>query len=327
MKRRKLLQGRLMLDIEITMPNLTSTSDFLLLEFSDIRDLQIFHFFAFFTVYLTAVSGNLLIILAVALDPHLHSPMYFFLMNLAVLDLGSVSVMVPKAMANSLLNSWSISYSGCVAQVFFLFFFVGSDFFILTIMAHDRYVAICNPLQYETIMHRGACVQMAVSAWIAGILYGVLHSGGTFSITFCSNMIDQFFCEVPQIIKLACSDMYLVEIDILLFTCFIGLGCFIFIVVTYVQIFVAVLKIPSVHGQKKAISTCLPHLTVVSLLMFSGIFAYLRPHSYSSSDLNVLFAIIYAVVPPLLNPFIYSMRNKEIKTALLKLFDLGNILK
>ncbi|XP_048373355.1 olfactory receptor 14A16-like [Sphaerodactylus townsendi] len=309
------------------MPNFTSTSEFLLLEFSDIREVQILYSFIFLIVYLTAVTGNLLIILAVALDHHLHTPMYFFLMNLAILDIGLISVTLPKTMANSLMNSRSVSYLGCVAQIFFLFLFLGADFAILTLMAHDRYVAICNPLQYEIIMHRGSCIQMAASAWIAGILDGMLQTGGTFAITFCSNMIDQFFCEIPQILKLACSDMYLVEVGILLFACFIGLGCFIFIIVSYVQIFVAVLKIPSVHGQKKAISTCLPHLTVVSLLMFSGIFSYLRPHSYSSSDLNVLFAIIYAVVPPLLNPFIYSMRNKEIKTALLKLFDLCNILK
>nr|XP_056720404.1 olfactory receptor 14A16-like [Euleptes europaea] len=304
------------------MPNLTSASDFLLLEFSNIRELQILHFFVFLTIYVIAVTGNLLSILAVALDHHLHTPMYFFLMNLAILDLGSVSIMVPKAMANCLLNSRSISCTGCVAQVFFLFFLGGSDFAILTIMAHDRYVAICNPLQYETIMHRGACIHMAVSAWIAGILNGILNTGGTFAITFCSNMIDQFFCEVPQILKLSCSDMYLVEVGMIMFSCFLGLGCFIFIIVTYVQIFRSVLRIPSVHGQKKALSTCLPHLIVVSLLTFTDFFAYLRPQSYSSSDLNVLFAIIYAVLPPMLNPFIYSMRNKEIKTALMKILCL-----
>ncbi|XP_048372474.1 olfactory receptor 14A16-like [Sphaerodactylus townsendi] len=194
-------------------------------------------------------------------------------------------------------------------------------------MAYDRYVAICNPLHYETIMHRGACIQMAVSAWIAGILNGVLHSGGTFAITFCSNMIDQFFCEAPQILKLACSNMYLVEVGVIILSSFFGLGCFIYIIFTYVLIFRAVLRIPSVDGQKKAISTCLPHLTVISLLIFTGIFAYGRPQSYSSSDLNVLSAIIYAIIPPLLNPFIYSMRNKDIKTALLKFFNCGHFSK
>ncbi|XP_077169405.1 olfactory receptor 14A16-like [Paroedura picta] len=305
------------------MSNLTSPSEFLLLEFSDIRELQILHFFVFLAIYLTAVTGNLLIIIAVAFDHHLHTPMYFFLMNLALLDLGTVSVLIPKTIANSLLNT---RYPACVGQVFFYFFFGGSDFAILTIMAHDRYVAICNPLQYETIMHRRACIEMAASAWIAGTFVGLSHSGGTFAITFCSNMIDQFFCEVPQILKLSCSDMYLVEIGIIIFGCLLGLGCFVFIIASYMQIFVAVLKIPSVHSQKKALSTCLPHLTVVSLFIVSGIFAYVRPQSHTSAEQNVLFAIIYGILPPLLNPFIYSMRNKEIKSALLKLSDLGYVL-
>ncbi|XP_077169420.1 olfactory receptor 14A16-like [Paroedura picta] len=309
------------------MANLTWTTEFLLLEFSDTRELQILHFIVFLAVYLTAVTGNLLIIIAVTLDHCLHTPMYFFLMNLALLDLGLVSVTLPKAMANSLLNSRSISYPACVAQVFFFVFLEGSDFAILTVMAHDRYVAICSPLHYETIMHRGACIQMAASAWIAGILYGALNSGGTFAITFCSNMIDQFFCDIPQILKLSCSDIYLVEVGIIVFDIFLTLGCFVFITVSYIHIFAAVLRIPSVQGQKKALSTCLPHLTVVSFLVFSSIFSYVRPQNQTSSDQNVLSAIIYAVLPPLLNPFIYSMRNKEIKAALLKISDLWHISK
>ncbi|XP_015261031.1 PREDICTED: olfactory receptor 14A16-like [Gekko japonicus] len=303
------------------MPNLSSTSEFLLLEFSDIRELQILHFFVFLAVYVTAVTGNLLIIIAVVTDHHLHTPMYFFLMNLAVLDLGSVSALLPKAMANSLLNIRSISYSGCVAQVFFYFLFGGSDFAILTIMAHDRFVAICSPLQYETIIHKGACIQMAASAWITGTLYAILHTSGTFAITFCSNRINQFFCEIPQLLKLSCSDLYLMEVGLVILSFTIAGGCFIFIIITYIQVFATLLRMPSVHGRKKALSTCLPHLTVVSLLVFTAIFAYLKPPANTSSDLNILFAIIYAILPPLLNPFIYSMRNKDIKTALLKLMD------
>ncbi|XP_077169401.1 olfactory receptor 14A16-like [Paroedura picta] len=306
------------------MSNLTSPSEFLLMEFSNIRELQIVHFSAFLAVYLTAITGNLLVIIAIAFDHHLHTPMYFFLVNLALMDISMVSVIVPKSVANSVLHTRSISYPTCVTQVFFVCFLEGSVLAILTIMAHDRYVAICNPLQYEIIMHRGACIEMAACAWIAGTLVGVSHIGGTFAITFCSNKIDQFFCEVPQILKLSCSDMYLIEVGIIAACTFLALGCFIFITVTYMQIFKAVLKIPSVHGQRKAFSTCIPHLTVVSLLVFSGVFAYMRPQSNSSAEENVLFAFVYAVLPPLLNPFIYSMRNKEIKSALLKLSGLGN---
>ncbi|XP_054849948.1 olfactory receptor 14A16-like [Eublepharis macularius] len=306
------------------MASLNSTSDFLLLEFSKVQELQILHFFVFLVVYLIAMTGNLIIILSVAFDHHLHTPMYFFLMNLAILDIGSVSVVIPKSMANSLLNRRSISYSGCVAQVFFLFSFGGSDFAILIAMAYDRYVAICKPLQYGTIMHKGACIQMAGSAWISGILYAILHTAGTFAITFCSNMVNQFFCEVPQLLKLACSDLYLVEIGLLILSFIVVLGCFIFIFLTYMEIVATVLRIPSVQGQKKALTTCLPHLTVVSLLVFTGMFAYVRPPANTSSDLDIVFAVIYAILPPLLNPFIYSMRNKEIKTALLKLFNSGH---
>nr|XP_056720408.1 olfactory receptor 14A16-like [Euleptes europaea] len=306
------------------MANLTSPSDFLLLEFSNIQELQMLHFFVFLAVYLTAMTGNLIIILSVALDHHLHTPMYFFLMNLAILDIGTISVTIPKSMANSLLNSRSISYSGCVSQVFFLFFFGGSDFAILMAMSYDRYVAICKPLQYETIMHRGVCMQMAGSAWISGMIYALVHTAGTFAITFCSDMVNQFFCEVPKLLKLSCSDLYLVEIGLLICSFIIVLGCFIFIVLTYMEIVATVLRIPSVKGRKKALSTCLPHLTVVSLLVFTGMFAYVRPPASTSSDLDIVFAVIYAILPPLLNPFIYSMRNKEIKTALLKLFSSGH---
>ncbi|XP_061446850.1 olfactory receptor 14I1-like [Rhineura floridana] len=301
------------------MSNLTSMSIFLLWEFSEVRELQILHFFMFLALYFTAMVGNLLIIAAIILDHHLHTPMYFFLTNLAMMDIGSVSVIIPKSMSNSIMNSRSISYSGCAAQVFCYLFFATSNISVLTVMAHDRHVAICNPLQYERIMHKGACIQMAVIVWIISLLYAIVHTCGTFANTFCSNNVNQFFCEIPKLLKLSCSDFYLVEVGLLVAGCSIGTGCFIFIIITYMQLFSAVLRIPSVHGQKKALSTCLPHLTVVSVLMSSGLFAYARPPT-NASDLDVVFAVIYTTIPPMLNPFIYSMRNKDIKNALWKLF-------
>ncbi|XP_066486050.1 olfactory receptor 14C36-like [Tiliqua scincoides] len=303
------------------MPTLNSSSDFLLLQFSEVREWQLIHFFVFLALYLAGMSGNLLIVTAVILDHHLHTPMYFFLMNLALMDLGSISVTVPKSMVNSLLNSIAISYSECVAQVFFFVFFEGTGLAILTIMAHDRYVAICKPLQYETIMNKGACIQMATGASICGVLYGVVHISGTFSITFCSNVVDQFFCEIPKLLKLSCSDLYLVEVGLLVLSSGVGFGCFIFIITTYVWIFNALLRIPSEKGRQKALSTCLPHLIVVSVLMFTGIFVYAKPPGKISSDLDLGFAVIYAIFPPMLNPFIYSMRNKELQTALWRLLN------
>nr|XP_060639077.1 olfactory receptor 14C36-like [Anolis sagrei ordinatus] len=300
------------------MYNLTSISGFLLLDFSNIRGLQILHFFGFLVLFLITIIGNLLIIIAILTDYQLHSPMYLFLFCLAVVDLGSVSVTIPKSMAISLMNDRSISFSGCVAQVFFFFFFIASDFVVLNIMAHDRHVAICNPLHYERIMNKEACVKMLAIGLIISLIYATLHTSGTFVITFRSNSVNQFFCEIPQLLKLSCSDIYLVEVGLLVLSSISALGCFIFIIITYVQIVAAVRKIPSVHGQKKALSTCIPHLTVVSLLLITGSFSYARPPSDISSSLDLSFAVIYSIIPPMSNPFIYSIRNKEIKNALKK---------
>ncbi|XP_042329661.1 olfactory receptor 14I1-like [Sceloporus undulatus] len=309
------------------MSNLTSVSTFLLLQFSEVRELQFLQFFVFLAMYLMAVTGNLLIIIAVALDHRLHNPMYFFLFSLAMIDLGTISVIVPKSMAMSLKNDRSISYSGCVAQVFFYLLFATLDLVVLTIMAHDRYVAICNPLQYERIMHKGACLQMVAIGCMTSLLYATIHTSGTFGITFCSNIVNQFFCDISQLLKLSCSHINLVEVGLLVIGFGIAVGCFIFITLTYSQIFTTVLRIPSAQGQKKAFSTCLPHLTVVSLLIFTCLFAYAKPPTGSSSTLDIAFGVVYTIIPPMLNPFIYSMRNKEIKGALWKLFNFTIICK
>nr|XP_020663073.1 olfactory receptor 14C36-like [Pogona vitticeps] len=303
------------------MNNDTLMSTFLLMRISNVRELQILHFFLFLVLYLMSVTGNLLIIIAVALDYHLHTPIYFFLFNLAMLDLGSVSVTVPKSMAVSLMDDTSISYAGCVAQVFCYLFFLTSGFCILVIMAHDRNIAICNPLQYERIMHKGACFQMVAIGCFSSFFYALLHTVGTFANTFCSNTASQFFCEIPQLLKLSCSDLYLVEVGLFVVSCSIGLGSLIFITKTYFQIFSTVLRIPSVHGQRKAFSTCIPHLMIVSMFVFSAACAYARPPSDTSAALDMAFAVAYAVIPPLLNPFLYSIRNKELKIALWKLLN------
>ncbi|XP_060137160.1 olfactory receptor 14I1-like [Zootoca vivipara] len=302
-----------------SMDNQSSFSEFLLLEFSDVRELQILHFIIFLVLYLATVTGNLLIISAVAFDHHLHTPMYFFLMNLALQDLGQASVIIPKSMVNSLLNTRRISYSGCVAQLLFFVFFVGSDFFLLTVMAYDRYVAICKPLQYGMLMNTQTYIQMISSVWISSFFYGVLHTGGTFASPFCSNVVNQFFCEIPQLLKLACTDLYLIEVGVIVISAVFGIGCFIFNIISYVYIFTAVLKIPSTEGRQKAFSTCLPHLIVYCLFVFTSYFAFFKP---SSLHLDLAFTVMYSMVPPLMNPVIYSMRNREIKNALSKLLRL-----
>ncbi|XP_064360169.1 olfactory receptor 14A16-like, partial [Dromaius novaehollandiae] len=299
------------------MANSSSLNEFLLLAFADTRELQLLHFSLFLGIYLAALLGNGLIITVVACNHHLHTPMYFFLLNLSLLDLGSISTTVPRSMANSLWDTRAISYSGCAAQVFLFLFLLTAEYSLLTVMAYDRYMAICRPLHYRTLMDSRACVQMAAAAWASGFLYAVLHTGNTFSIPLCQgNTVDQFFCEVPQILKLSCADFYLRELGLLVVSLCLVFGCFICIVLSYVQIFTAVLRIPSEQGRHKAFSMCLPHLAVVSLFISTGMFAYLKPPSLSSPSLDLVVAVLYSVVPPAVNPLIYSMRNKELKEAL-----------
>ncbi|XP_032062746.1 olfactory receptor 14C36-like [Aythya fuligula] len=305
------------------MPNISSVSEFLLLAFADTRELQLLHFALFLGIYLAALLGNGLILSAVAYNHRLHTPMYFFLLNLALLDVGSISTTLPKAMANALWDTRAISYQGCAAQVFFFLFFIAAEYFLLTAMAYDRYIAICKPLHYGSLLDSRACAQMAAAAWGSGFLNAVLHMATTFSLPLChGNAVDQFFCEIPQILKLSCSDAYLREVGALVFSVSLVLGCFVFIVFSYMQIFRAVLRMPSKRARHKAFSTCLPHLAVVFLFVSTGIFAYLRPPSISSPSLDLVVAVLYSVLPPAVNPLIYSMRNQQLKhtVAVRKLF-------
>ncbi|KFV46445.1 Olfactory receptor 14A16, partial [Gavia stellata] len=299
------------------MSNGSSITQFLLLAFADTRELQLLHFWLFLGIYLAALLGNGLIITAIAWDNHLHTPMYFFLLNLSLLDLGSISSIVPKSMANSLWEKRAISYPGCAAQVFCFLFFIVGEYCLLTVMAYDRYVAICNPLHYGTLLGSSACAKMAAAAWGSGFINAVLHTANTFSIPLCQgNAVDQFFCEIPQILKLSCSDSYLREVGLLVVSLSVALGCFVFIVLSYLQIFRAVLRIPSEQGRHKAFSMCLPHLAVVSLFASTAMVAYLNPPSISSPSLDLVVTVLYSVVPPAVNPLIYSMRNQELKDTL-----------
>uniref|UniRef100_A0A8V0XAR4 Olfactory receptor n=1 Tax=Gallus gallus TaxID=9031 RepID=A0A8V0XAR4_CHICK len=304
------------------MPNSSSISEFLLLALADTRQLQLLHFWLLLGIYLAALLGNGLISTAVACDHRLHTPMYFFLLNLALLDLGCISTTLPKAMANALWHTRAISYAGCAAQVFFFLFLFGAEYSLLIVMSYDRYVAICKPLHYRTLLGSRACATMAAAAWGTGLLYSLLHTATIFSLPLCQgNAVDQFFCEIPQILKLSCSDAYLREIWVLGVSACLASGCFAFILFSYVQIFRAVLRMPSEQGRHKAFSTCLPHLAVVSLFLNTAIFANLRPLSLSFQALDLAMAVLYSVVPPTLNPLIYSMRNQELKDAVRKVIS------
>ncbi|RMB89619.1 hypothetical protein DUI87_33983 [Hirundo rustica rustica] len=298
------------------MSNSSSISHFLLLPLADTRQLQLLHFCLFLGISLAALLGNGLIISAVACGHHLHTPMFFFLLNLALTDLGSICTTVPKAMHNSLWDTKNISYTGCAAQLFSFLFFISAEYFLLTIMCYDRYVSICKPLHYGTLLGSRACAHMAAAAWASAFLIALLHTANTFSLPLChGNALAQFFCEVPQILKLSCSHSNLRELGLIAVIACLALSCFVFIVFSYVQIFRAVLGIPSEQGQHKAFSTCLPHLAVVSLFLSTVMFAYLKPPSTSSPSLDLALSVLYSVVTPALNPLIYSLRNQELKAA------------
>ncbi|CAN8199236.1 unnamed protein product [Coccothraustes coccothraustes] len=299
------------------MSNSSSISHFLLLALADTRQLQLLHFCLLLGISLAALLGNGLIISAVACGHHLHTPVFFFLLNLALSDLGSICTTVPKAMHNSLWDTRNISYTGCAAQLFFLVLFISTEFYLLTIMCSNRYVSICKALHHGTLLGSRACAHMAAAAWATAFLNALLHTANTFSLPLChGNVLGQFFCDVPPVLKLSCSHTNAIrKLGLNTVSACFALCCFVFIVFSYVQIFRAVLRIPSEQGRHKAFSTCLPHLAVVSLFVSTAIFAYLKPPSISSPSLDLALSVLYSVVPPPLNPLIYSLRNQELKAA------------
>ncbi|KAM4816439.1 olfactory receptor 14J1 [Urocitellus parryii] len=304
------------------MVNLTSKSGFLLMGFSDDHKLQVLHALLFLVIYLLALTGNLLIITIITLDHRLHSPMYYFLKHLSLLDLCFISVTVPQSIANSLMDSGYISLGQCILQVFFFIALASSEVAILTVMSYDRYVAICQPLQYETIMNPSACRRAVIAVWMAGALSGLMHTTVNFSIPLCGErVIHQFFCDVPQMLKLACSYEFMNEIAVAAFTTSTAFICLISIVLSYIRIFSMVLRIPSVEGRTKVFSTCLPHLFVVTFFLSAAGFEFLRPPSDSPSAVDLMFSIFYTVIPPTLNPVIYSLRNEAMKAALKKVLS------
>ncbi|XP_006872900.1 PREDICTED: olfactory receptor 14J1-like [Chrysochloris asiatica] len=302
------------------MANITTMSGFLLMGFSDIRELQILHALLFLVVYLLTLAGNLIIIIITTVDQHLQTPMYYFLKQLSLLDLSFISVTVPQSIDNSLMDDGYISYGQCILQVFFFTSLAWSEVAILTVMSYDRYAAICFPLHYEVIMDPSKCQWAVIAVWLSGSVCGLLYTTATFSLTFCkAKIIHQFFCDIPQLIKLSCSNDYLAVIGVAAFISMMTFICFTSIIFSYIHIFSTVLRIPSAEGRSKAFSTSLPHLFVVSLYISTGMFAFLNPTSESQPAIDLLTSFFYAVIPPILNPIIYSLRNEAMKAAFRKL--------
>ncbi|XP_006877997.1 PREDICTED: olfactory receptor 14C36-like [Chrysochloris asiatica] len=303
------------------MPNSTTVTDFLLARFSDVWELRVLHSVLFLLTYLATLLGNLLIVTVTTLDQSLHTPMYFFLRTLSVLDMCYISVTVPKACIIFLLESRVISLVGCATQIFLVLLFASVELVFLTIMARDRYVAICHPLHYPVIMNPQVCVQMSLVSLLSGLMYSGLHTGLTFSLSFCqSNIIQQFFCDMPSLLKVSCSDTFINEIVIFVSSVMFSGGCFSLIIMSYVRILSTVLKFP-IREQRKAFSTCVPHILVVTVFLSSGAAVYMKPTSNSPSIQDMITSVFYSVVPPFLNPIIYSLRNKQIKMAVWRIMN------
>ncbi|XP_055968265.1 olfactory receptor 14A16-like [Sorex fumeus] len=288
------------------MSNLTLVREFILMGFPADESLSMLHSLLFSLIYSCSLMGNVLIIIIISWAQHLHTPMYFFLKNLSFLDLCMISVTVPKSIANSVTQDHSISFRGCATQVFFFILTAATELHLLTVMSFDRYTAICHPLHYDLIMNRDLCVQMMAGSWVGGFLVALMHTASTFSLSFCgSSVIHQFFCDIPQLLAISCSESLLRETVTILIGVVLDSSCFIFIVITYVYIFSTIRKIPSSEGRSKSFSTCIPHLVVVVLFLSTAVFAYLKPISESPSISDFVISMFYTMVPPTLNPIIY----------------------
>ncbi|XP_051823689.1 olfactory receptor 7A10-like [Antechinus flavipes] len=302
--------------------NQTSVSDFFLLGLSEKPEQQLPLFGLFLSMYMVTVVGNLLIMLAIGSDSHLHTPMYFFLSNLSLVDICLVTTLVPKMLVNLQTHTKVISYAGCFAQMYFFIIFACLDTLLLTVMAYDRFVAICHPLHYVTIMNPRICGLMVLMAWTISLLNSILQILMVMRLSFCTEReISHFFCDLGEVMKLSCSDTLINDILVYVVTCLLGVLPFTGILFSYGQICSSILKIPSSKGKYKAFSTCGSHLSVVSLFYGTGLGVYLSSSAVHSSQKISVASVMYSVVTPMLNPFIYSLRNKDIKESLRKFID------
>ncbi|XP_007955271.1 olfactory receptor 12D2-like [Orycteropus afer afer] len=302
------------------MLNQTSVTEFLLLGVTDTQELWPFLFVVFLTIYLVNVVGNGAILMIVISDPRLHSPMYFFLGNLSCLDICYSTVTLPKVLENLLSTHKAISFVGCISQLHFFHFLGSTESMLLAVMAFDRFVAICKPLHYTVIMNHQCCTQMASTVWVIGFFHALMHSIMTSRLDFCgSNHIHHFFCDIKPLLELACGNTELNQWLLNIVTGTLGMGPFFLTLLSYFYIIMYLLyKTHSCNMLHRALSTCASHFMVVILFYAPVVFTYIHPASSSSMDQERIIAIMYSVLTPVLNPLIYTLRNKEVKRALIR---------
>ncbi|XP_028719501.1 olfactory receptor 8B8-like [Peromyscus leucopus] len=305
--------------------NLSLVTEFILVGLTDQPELKMPLFFLFLAMYLITALGNLCLIILTVLNSHLHTPMYFFLFNLSFIDLCYCSVFTPKMLVNFILRKNTISYVECMTQVYFFVFFVVSECYVLTSMAYDRYVAICNPLLYNVVMSPKLCLSLMLGSYFIAFSNAVAHTACMLRLTFCdANTINHYFCDIPPLLQLSCTSTYVNELVIFIVvsiniivhtsTIFISYGC----------ILSSIFRISSSEGRSKAFSTCSSHILAVSLFFVSGAFVYFKPSSAGSMNEGKISSVFYTNVVPMLNPLIYSLRNRDIKFALMKSLNKKN---
>ncbi|XP_063158165.1 olfactory receptor 5G9-like [Candoia aspera] len=297
--------------------NETGITKFILLGLGNHTELWPFLFLVFLVIYLVTITGNIFIIVLVAVDQHLHTPMYFFLRNLSCLEICYTSTILPKMLSNLLTGDRTITVSGCLCQYYFFGSCVGVEAFLLAAMSYDRYLAICRPLFYASVMNRKLCFQLTAGAWLNGVMANSIVVFLLAQFPFCgSNAIDHYFCELFPLEKLTCSDPKLFKLIVLLLAFIFTIPPFLLTISSYVHIIASVIRIQSTIGRRKAFSTCSSHLAVVCLFYGTIIIVYLLPDSLTLRQLNKIFSIFYTILTPLVNPLIYTLRNKEVHKAL-----------
>ncbi|XP_030042433.1 olfactory receptor 6F1-like [Microcaecilia unicolor] len=300
--------------------NITIVREFIIVGFPGTLKLRIILFLTFLLIYIITCMGNVVIITVIRSDCHLHTPMYFFISNLSFIDIWYTSSTVPKMLANLLSESGTISFIGCILQLYFVLSLGGVESFLLTVMSYDRYVAICNPLRYAVLMSKRVCNQLVIGCWFSGFMCILTPTVLISRLPFCaSNVINHFFCDVSPLVQLSCSDTRRLQKFNMITAIIMVVGTFFLITVSYIHIFSTILRISSSVGRKKAFSTCASHLMVVLIYYGTIIFMYVRPKADSSLDVDKVTAVFYCIVTPMLNPIIYSLRNKEVKNALKKM--------
>ncbi|XP_071473146.1 olfactory receptor 5B3-like [Marmota flaviventris] len=304
------------------MENRTEVTEFILLGLTNAPGLQVPLFIMFTLIYLINVAGNLGMILLILLDSRLHTPMYFFLGNLSVVDICYSSAVTPTVLAGLLLGDTVISYNACAAQMFLFAAFATAENFLLASMAYDRYAAVCKPLHYTTTMTTSVCVCLTTACYLGGFLNSSIHTGDTFSLSFCkSNVVHHFFCDVPAVMVLSCSDRHVCEMVLVYAASLVICSALLVILISYMFIFLTILKMRSGTGYQRALSTCASHFTAVSIFYGTLIFMYLQPSSSHSLDTDKIVSVFYTMVIPMLNPVVYSLRNKEVKSAFKKVVE------